>query len=280
MTLPISLDQLDRLVREALAEDVGAGDVTTQATVAADARAEAQIVAKADGVIAGLPVAGRVFYQLDPQLEFRPLVGEGETVRPGQTVARLFGRAHPILTGERTALNFLQHLSGIATRTARFVALVQGTRARVVDTRKTVPGLRALAKYAVRTGGGHNHRFGLSDAVLIKENHIGAAGGIAAAVSRARSFAPHTMRVEVEARNPREVDEALAAGADIILLDNMTVEQLRAAVEQIGARALTEASGGITEENVAAIAATGVDIISIGALTHSVPALDLSLLLK
>jgi nicotinate-nucleotide pyrophosphorylase (carboxylating) len=195
-------------------------------------------------------------------------------------VARIFGRAHPILTGERVALNFLQHLSGIATKTARFVNLVQGTRARIVDTRKTVPGLRVLAKYAVRVGGGHNHRLGLFDAILIKENHVAAAGGIGAAVNKARAFAPHTIRIEVEARDMREVDQALDAGADVILLDNMSPEQIRAAVEHIGARALTEASGGITEENVAEIAATGIDIISVGALTHSVTALDLSLLLR
>jgi nicotinate-nucleotide pyrophosphorylase (carboxylating) len=280
MTIPLTLDQLDRVVRDALAEDAGAGDITTLATVPAEAHAEAQIVAKAAGVIAGLPVAQRVFYHLDPGVEFRPIVAEGAPVRPGETVARLFGRAHPILTGERVALNFLQHLSGIATRAARFVALVQGTHARITDTRKTVPGLRALAKYAVRVGGGHNHRLGLYDAVLIKENHAAAAGGIAAAVARARGFAPHTMRIEVEVRDMREVEEALAAGADILLLDNLTAEQIRPIVEHIGARALTEASGGVTEENVAAIAATGVDVISIGALTHSVTALDLSLLLR
>jgi nicotinate-nucleotide pyrophosphorylase (carboxylating) len=205
---------------------------------------------------------------------------EGAAVRPGETVARVFGRAHPILTGERVALNFLQQLSGIATRTARFVALVQGTRARITDTRKTVPGLRVLAKYAVRAGGGHNHRLGLYDAVLIKENHAAAAGGIGPAVTHARAYAPHTMRIEVEVRDLREVDQALDAGADVLLLDNFTVEQIREAVEKIGSRALTEASGGITEENVAAIAAAGVDVISVGALTHSVTALDLSLLLR
>jgi nicotinate-nucleotide pyrophosphorylase (carboxylating) len=280
MAPPLPLDLVDDVVRRALAEDVGVGDITTMATVSVEAHAEAQIVARASGVIAGLTVAQRVFSHLDPAIEFRPAVGEGAEVRSGQTVARIFGRAHPILTGERVALNFLQHLSGIATRTARFVALVQGTRARIVDTRKTAPGLRALAKYAVRVGGGHNHRLGLYDAVLIKENHIGAAGGIAAAVARARGFAPHTMRVEVEVRDERELEQALDAGADVILLDNMSVDQLRVAVEKIGARALTEASGGITEENVAAMAATGVDIISVGALTHSAPALDLTLLLR
>lgn len=280
MTLPLSLDALDRVVEEALAEDVGPGDMTTLATVTTEAHAEAQIVARTGGVIAGLPVAQRVFHRLDPTAEFRPQVTEGAPVRAGQTVARVFGRAHPILTGERVALNFLQHLSGIATRTSRFVQLVQGTRARITDTRKTVPGMRALAKYAVRVGGGSNHRLGLYDAVLIKENHIAAAGGIGAAVNRARGYAPHTMRIEVEVRDMREVDQALDAGADVILLDNMSVEQLRSAVEHIGARALTEASGGVTEENVAAIAATGVDIISVGALTHSVTALDLSLMLR
>jgi nicotinate-nucleotide pyrophosphorylase (carboxylating) len=239
MNLPLSLEVIDRAVSEALAEDVGAGDVTTLATVGAETHAEAQIVARAVGVIAGMPVAQRVFQRLDPAVEFRAAVGEGASVRPGQTVARVFGRAHPILTGERIALNYLQYLSGIATRTARFVSLVQGTRARITDTRKTVPGARVLSKYAVRVGGGHNHRLGLYDAVLIKENHIAAAGGIGAAVNHARAFAPHTMRIEVEARDMREVDQALDAGADVILLDNMSPDQIRAAVEHIGARALT-----------------------------------------
>jgi nicotinate-nucleotide pyrophosphorylase (carboxylating) len=278
MLLPLEI--LDQVVRAALAEDVGTGDITTQATVPAEAHAEAQIVAKATGVIAGLPVAQRVFHHLDPEVEFRPTLNEGASVRPGDTVARIFGRAHPILTGERVALNFLQYLSGIATRTAGFVALVQGTRARITDTRKTAPGLRSLAKYAVRVGGGSNHRYGLYDALLIKENHVAAAGGINEAVTRARFYAPHTVRIEVEVRDVREVDQALDAGADIILLDNLTAEQLQVAVERIGTRALTEASGGITEETVAGIAATGVDIISIGALTHSVQALDLSLLFR
>jgi nicotinate-nucleotide pyrophosphorylase (carboxylating) len=280
MNLPLSLDALDRVVSDALAEDLGVGDVTTLATVSAEAHGEAQIVARTAGVIAGLPIAQRVFHCLDPALEFRPQVTEGAQVRTGQTVARVFGRAHPILTGERVALNFLQHLSGIATRTARFVQLAQGTRARITDTRKTIPSMRALAKYAVRVGGGSNHRLGLYDAVLIKENHIAVAGGIGAAVNKSRAYAPHTMRIEVEVRDMREVDQALDAGADVILLDNMTVEQIQAAVEHVGARALTEASGGVTEENVAAIAATGVDIISVGALTHSVTALDLSLVLR
>jgi nicotinate-nucleotide pyrophosphorylase (carboxylating) len=280
MNLPLSLDALDRVVSEALMEDVGVGDLTTLATVSADAHAEGQILARAGGVVAGLPVAQRVFHRLDPAVEFRPQVTEGAPVRPGQTIARVFGRAHPILTGERVALNFLQHLSGIATRTSQFVQLTQGTRARITDTRKTVPGMRALAKYAVRVGGGSNHRQGLYDAVLIKENHIAAAGGIGAAVNKARAYAPHTVRIEVEARDMREVDQALDAGADVILLDNMTAEQIRLAVEHIGARALTEASGGVSEETVAAIAATGVDIISVGALTHSVTALDLSLVLR
>jgi nicotinate-nucleotide pyrophosphorylase (carboxylating) len=280
MTLPLSQDLLDQIVRAALAEDVGAGDVTTLATVPAEAHAEAQIVAKATGMIAGLPVAQRVFQQLDPAVEFRAVVSEGASVRPGETVARIFGRAHPILTGERVALNFLQYLSGIATRTHQFVALVQGTRTRITDTRKTVPGLRVLAKYAVRVGGGHNHRLGLYDAILIKENHAAAAGGIGPAVTHARAYAPHTMRIETEVRNLREVDDAINAGADVLLLDHFTVEQIREAVEKIGSRALTEASGGITEENVAAIAAAGVDVISVGALTHSVTALDLSLLLR
>jgi nicotinate-nucleotide pyrophosphorylase (carboxylating) len=198
-------------------------------------------------------------------------------VKPGDRIATVRGPARALLTGERVALNFLQHLSGIATRTARFVKLVEGTGASIVDTRKTVPGLRALAKYAVRAGGGHNHRFGLYDGVLIKDNHIQAAGGITAAVQGARRLAPHLLKIEVEVESLQQVREALAAGADILLLDNMDLETLRDAVRLCKGRALTEASGGVSEETVRAIAETGVDLISVGALTHSVTALDISL---
>jgi nicotinate-nucleotide pyrophosphorylase (carboxylating) len=268
---------LEPLLRTALAEDIGSGDITTLATVSESLQATATIVAKAPGVIAGLPIAARVFALVDPSVRFQASVGEGEEVVAGQQIASLEGPARPILTGERVALNYLQHLSGIATRTATFVRLIAGTRARIVDTRKTVPGMRALAKYAVRVGGGDNHRHGLYDAVLIKENHITAAGGVGEAIRRARALAPHTSRVEIEIERLDQLEEALGAGADIVLLDNMDPETLEQAVRRVNGRALVEASGGVTEATVAAIAATGVDLISVGALTHSVTALDLSL---
>jgi nicotinate-nucleotide pyrophosphorylase (carboxylating) len=281
--LPPSLPSeliLEPLLRAALAEDVGPWDLTTLATVPEDVPASATITAKAPGVIAGLPVSARVFALVDHQVRFEAAVAEGGVVAAGACVARLRGPARAILTGERVALNFLQYLSGIATRTARFVDLVAGTHARIVDTRKTVPGLRALAKYAVRVGGGQNHRHGLYDAILIKENHIAAAGGLGEAIRRARATAPHTGRVEVEVETLDQIPEALAAGADVLLLDNMDVETMREAIRRIGGRALTEASGGVSEATVAAIAAAGVDLISVGALTHSVTALDLSLRLE
>lgn len=278
--LPPSLPSdliLEPLLRAALAEDVGSGDLTTLATVPAEAQAAATIVAKAAGVIAGLPVAARVFALTDPEVSFEAVVAEGATAESGTTVARLCGPARGILTGERVALNFLQHLSGIATRTAKLVELIAGTGARIVDTRKTVPGMRALAKYAVRVGGGQNHRYGLYDAILIKENHIAAAGGIGEAIRRARSAAPHTGRIEIEVESLDQIPEALDAGAEILLLDNMSPELMREAVRRIGGRALTEASGNVNEATVAAVAAAGVDLISVGSLTHSVTALDLSL---
>jgi nicotinate-nucleotide pyrophosphorylase (carboxylating) len=271
---------LEPLVRAALAEDVGSGDLTTLATVSELAQATAVIRAKAAGVIAGLPVAARVFAAVDPLVRFEACVAEGASVGSGDVVARLHGPARGILTGERVALNFLQHLSGIATRTATLVSLVAGTRARLIDTRKTVPGMRALAKYAVRVGGGHNHRHGLYDGVLIKENHIAAAGGVGEAIRRARAAAPHTSRVEIEVESFDQIPEALDAGADVLLLDNMSPEMMREAVRRIGGRALTEASGDVREATVAAVAASGVDLISVGALTHSVTALNLSLRLE
>jgi nicotinate-nucleotide pyrophosphorylase (carboxylating) len=281
--LPPSLPSdliLEPLLRAALAEDVGSGDLTTLATVPAEAQATATIVAKAAGVIAGLPVAARVFALTDPEVSFEAVVAEGATAERGTTVARLWGPARGILTGERVALNFLQHLSGIATRTAKLVELVAGTGARIVDTRKTVPGMRALAKYAVRVGGGQNHRHGLYDAILIKENHIAAAGGVGEAIRRARAAAPHTGRIEIEVESLDQLPEALDAGAEILLLDNMSPELMREAVRRIGGRALTEASGNVNEATVAAVAAAGVDLISVGSLTHSVTALDLSLRLE
>lgn len=268
---------LDRLIDMALEEDLGPGDITTESIVPETLWARAEFIAREEGVVAGLPVAGRVFKRLDLETEFRAEVTEGSAVKAGAVLAVVAGRARTILTGERVALNFVRHLSGIATRTRRLVAAVEGLRAVVLDTRKTTPGLRALEKYAVRAGGGRNHRFGLFDGILIKDNHIRAAGGIKEAVARARARAPHTLKVEVEVQSLDEVEEALAAGADIIMLDNMPVAAMREAVRRIGGRALVEASGGITEENIREVAATGVDFISVGALTHSARALDISL---
>ena len=268
---------LDRIITQALAEDIGFGDVTTLATVPAEAPGRATIMGKGEGVLAGVPVARRVYAQVDSRVRFHAELDDGAQLRPGTPIGVVDGPAQALLTGERVALNFLQHLSGIASRTARFVRLVEGTGARIVDTRKTVPGLRALAKYAVRVGGGDNHRFGLYDGVLIKDNHIRAAGGIGAAVAGARRHAPHLLRVEVETETLEQVREALDAGADILLLDNMDLGTLREAVTLCKGRALTEASGGVDETTVRAIAETGVDLISVGALTHSVTALDISL---
>jgi nicotinate-nucleotide pyrophosphorylase (carboxylating) len=271
---------IEELVRAALEEDVGSGDVTTTASVPEDARARGRIVQKAPGVIFGLAVAEAVFRELDPDVSFRRLTDEGRW-REGGDVLEIDGRARALLTGERTALNFLAHLSGVATASARAARAVQGTNARILDTRKTTPGLRELEKAAVAAGGAVNHRAGLYDAILIKENHIAAAGGIAAAVERARAAAPELARtLEVEVRNPAEIEEALAAGAPRLLLDNMDEHELRAAVEQVDGRATLEASGGVTAEALGRIAGTGIEWISMGALTHSAPALDLSLLLE
>jgi nicotinate-nucleotide pyrophosphorylase (carboxylating) len=269
---------VDAVVARALAEDVGAGDLTTQATVPPGARAVARITQKAPGVVFGLACAEAAFRALDPAASFARLVAEG-TWRDGGGVLEIHGRAAALLTGERTALNLLQRLSGVATLTARYVEAVQGTGATILDTRKTTPGLRLLEKAAVVAGGGANHRIGLFDAVLIKENHAAMAGGVGAAVRAARAAAPG-VPLEVECRDTAEVDEALEAGAPRILLDNMDAAALRAAVERIAGRAETEASGGIDLRTVRAAAQAGVDFISVGALTHSAPALDLSLLLE
>ena len=269
---------LDAIVRRALDEDVGSGDVTTRATVPPGARARAHINQKQPGVVFGLAAAEATFRALDADIGFTPLAAEGEW-RKGGPVAGVEGAAAALLTGERTALNFLQRLSGVATLTARYVAAVAGTGARVLDTRKTTPGLRALEKAAVAAGGGTNHRAGLYDAILIKENHAAMAGGVAAAVRSARAAAPD-VPLEVECRDLAEVDEALAAGAPRLLLDNMTPAQLRAVVAHVDGRAELEASGGVTLETIGEIAASGVHFVSVGALTHSAPALDLSLLLE
>jgi len=273
-------DELTELVRRALAEDVGGGDVTTDATVEPDARARALITQKAPGAIYGLDAAETAFTLLDPGVRFERLVREGRWREEGGPVLAVEGSARALLTGERTALNFLGRLSGVATLAARFAREVEGTGATVLDTRKTTPGLRTLEKAAVAAGGASNHRVGLYDAILIKENHIAAAGGIARAVARAREQAPElAVTLEVEVRSPQEIDEALAAGAPRLLLDNMTVEELRAAVAQVAGRAALEASGNVTLQTVRERAGAGVDFISVGALTHSAPALDLSLIL-
>jgi nicotinate-nucleotide pyrophosphorylase (carboxylating) len=277
----VTNSDLTVLVSHALAEDVGSGDVTTDATVAPDARARARIVQKAPGAIFGLDAAEAVFALLDDDARCERLVGEGVWRVQGGPVMTVEGRARALLTGERTALNFLGHLSGVATIAARAAHAVQGTGAKVLDTRKTTPGLRALEKAAVAAGGACNHRAGLYDAILIKENHIAAAGGIAQAVTRAREADPELAdTLEVEVRDAREIDEALAAGAPRLLLDNMDDAELRAAVAQVKGRAELEASGGVTLDTLRARAQTGVEWISMGALTHSAPALDLSLILE
>lgn len=269
---------LDDLVARALHEDVGSGDVTTTATVPADARARGRVTQKAPGAIYGLDVAARTFRALDPDATVTPLVAEG-VWRDGGPVLDVEGSARALLTAERTALNFLQRLSGVATMAARAARAVQGTGCRVLDTRKTTPGLRDLEKAAVAAGGAFNHRRGLDDAILIKENHIAIAGGIEAAVRKARAAAPD-LPLEVECRTRDDVDAALAAGAPRLLLDNMTPAELRAIVEHVAGRAELEASGGVTLETLREFAATGVQFVSLGALTHSAPALDLSLILE
>jgi nicotinate-nucleotide pyrophosphorylase (carboxylating) len=273
-------ETLRRHIRAWLEEDVGTGDITTMATVPAGHRSVGIIHAKDDGVVAGLPVAQLVFETVDPALRFAAKVREGQRVERGTVLAEVEGATHSILTGERLALNLLQRLSGIATQTRRFVEAVAGFPVRIADTRKTTPGHRLLEKYAVRVGGGANHRFGLYDAVMIKDNHIKAAGGIAAAVAAARSRIPHTMTIEVEAETVAEAEEAAAAGADIVMLDNMGTADMAEAVRRIrgvAPRVVIEASGGMALERVKEVAACGVDVISVGGLTHSVRALDISL---
>jgi len=269
---------IEPLVRAALLEDLGqAGDVTSDAIVPREARAEAALVARKGGVVAGLDLAKLSFELIDPAIETRVEKHDGAKLTPGETIATVHGPARGILTAERTALNFLCHLSGVATATATAVAAVAGYKARIVCTRKTTPGLRAVEKYAVRVGGGGNHRFGLDDAVLIKDNHVAIAGGVAEALRRARKNVGHMVKIEVEVDSLAQLAEALAARVDAVLLDNMRPDMLREAVEMVGGRAIIEASGGITLENVTAIAAAGVDLISIGWLTHSAAALDIGL---
>jgi len=269
---------LDPILHRVLEEDIGTGDVTTLATIEPGTQASAELVSKEDFVLSGIDVAQRVFHLLSAETAFEKLIEDGQSVKRGDVLAWIKGDAAVLLQGERVALNLLQRMCGVATLTAEFVKEIEGTGAIIVDTRKTTPGLRILEKYSVRMGGGGNHRMALYDAVLIKENHVAAAGGITSAVSRARQSVPHTQKVEVEVRTQAEVTEALDAGADILLLDNMSTEELRAAVELIDGRAITEASGGINLETVREVAETGVRLISVGALTHSYRAVDISML--
>jgi nicotinate-nucleotide pyrophosphorylase (carboxylating) len=263
------------LVRRALAEDIGPGDVTTNLLVPADARATARLIAKSDCVVAGLDVATAVFVAIDPSVAVTALVADGGRCRPGDVIANVAGPSRTLLTGERTALNFLQHLSGIATLTRRFVDATGG-RLTILDTRKTLPTLRALAKYAVRCGGGTNHRMGLYDAVLIKDNHIRLAGGIGEAVRRVRAQGV-TLPIEVETQSLADVDAAIAAAPDVIMLDNLSDAEMREAVARIAGRAKVEISGGVTLDRIPALVAIGADVVSVGALTHSAPAADISL---
>jgi nicotinate-nucleotide pyrophosphorylase (carboxylating) len=281
---PLSAQEIRPLVQAALAEDVGSGDVTSLATIPESARARALMVARQPLVVAGLAVAEAVFREVSPDLITMPLAQDGQRLAPGSTLLRVAGPTRALLSAERVALNFVQRLSGIATLTARFVEAVRGTSAQILDTRKTTPGWRRLEKYAVACGGGGNHRFGLFDMVLIKDNHLAALAGeqpnpIAAAVWKARAEYPK-LRVEVEVETLEQVEQAIAAGADILLLDNMPLERMREAVRLVGRRRLTEASGGVTLDTVRQIAETGVNFISVGALTHSAPAVDIALELQ
>lgn len=267
----------DKIILASFEEDMPYGDITTEASIPANALSSAKFIAKADGVICGTEIAKRCFELAGGDVELYFKVADGDTVKKGDVIAEAEGNARTLLKGERTALNLMQRASGIATATRAACEAVKGTKARITDTRKTMPGLRALDKYAVRVGGGANHRFGLSDGILIKDNHIAGAGGITNAVKAAKAYAPHTLKIEVETESMEQVKEALDAGADIIMLDNMNCAEMKEAVRFIAGRAVTEASGNMGERDLKEVAETGVDLISIGALTHSVKALDISL---
>ncbi len=271
---------VDRIIMRALEEDIGDADLTTQAIVGPEAVGQAVLLAKQEMVTAGLGVFARVFRLLSQDVGWQPYFKDGQTVGPGERVGLIEGPVWAMLTGERTALNILQRMSGIATLTRRFVDRAGPSKVRIVDTRKTAPGLRVLDKYAVRMGGGFNHRKGLFDGILIKDNHIMAAGSVVRAVALARKAAPHTLKVEVEVEDLAGLREAIEAGADVVLLDNMSCDMMTRAVKIAAGRVMTEASGNVSLENVAEVAETGVDIVSVGALTHSVPAVDLSLELE
>lgn len=274
------LKEIDSIIEAGLKEDVNTGDITTNLIIAADKTTLAYMVAKADGVIAGLDVAEAVFRKLDPNVAFKKNVADGASVKYGDLICTIEGTYRAILTGERLALNFLQRMSGIATETAKYTEAVKGYGTQILDTRKTAPGLRLLDKYAVKAGGGTNHRIGLYDMVMIKDNHISVAGGIAKAVNAIRPNIPKEMKIEVETTTLKEVEEAIDAQADVIMLDNMDLETMKTAVQMINGRAKVEASGNMTLERVRKVAATGVDYISIGALTHSITALDISQKIK
>lgn len=276
----VDLFSLNKLIKTALEEDLGMGDITTSSTVPKGKRISGSFVAKARGVLCGMDIAKAVFAYIDKDITLSSLFEDGQTIAKGDIIATIEGNAANVLIGERLALNLMQRLSGIATNTSKSVAKVKGIGAKILDTRKTTPGLRLIEKYAVRTGGGYNHRFSLSDGVLIKDNHIKAAGGIGIAVAAARENVPHTLKIEIEVESMDEVKQAIDAGADIIMLDNMTNEQMSSAVAFIDGRALTEASGNMDEKDLAAVAKTGVDFISIGALTNSLYPLDISLKFK
>ncbi len=273
-------DTLQALVARALAEDLGPGDVTSEATIRPESLSVAVILAKQDLVLAGLDAARAVFHFLDPDIQFTSFAKDGDRMNAWTEIVKLSGNTRALLAGERVALNLLQHLTGIATLTAQYVEKVKGLNVEVLDTRKTLPGLRQLEKYAVRVAGGRNHRFGLFDGVLIKDNHIKAAGSIMTAVEGARKSAHHLLKIEVETKTIDEVREAIAARADIVMLDNMSIDLMREAVKLIGGRALIEASGNITLETIRTVAETGVDFISSGSLTHSAPAADISMKIK
>ncbi|MFZ5965550.1 MAG: carboxylating nicotinate-nucleotide diphosphorylase [Bacillota bacterium] len=268
---------LAQVIDHALMEDMNNGDITTDVLIEENSISQAMITVKEEGVIAGLSVAEMVFKRLDEHMIFTYLKKDGDRINKGENIAKIEGKTAVILKGERTALNILQRMSGIATKARQYADLVQGTKTRIVDTRKTTPGLRMLEKYAVRIGGCHNHRFNLSDAVMIKDNHIEAVGGIEKAIRIARENIPHTMKIEVEVETLEQLKEALEAKADIIMLDNMDMETMRKAKEITGEKAILEASGNITMDRVSQIAEIGIDVISVGALTHSVKALDISL---
>ncbi len=271
------LSPIDKIIDSALEEDLGPGDITTEALVDLSVKGEARLIAKEEIILAGIEVFSRVFSRLDPEIVVETKYRDGEAVSNGEDIGIVKGSMRGILSGERTALNFLQRLSGIATLTRKYVERTDSSKVRVIDTRKTTPGLRILEKYAVRRGGGFNHRFGLFDGILIKDNHIAVAGSIAKALARIKGRVPHTLRIEVEVEDIRGVEEAIGSGADAILLDNMSLKEMREAVSIAGGRVLVEASGGITLESIEEVSKTGIDLISVGAITHSARSVDISL---